>query len=94
MKADSFGIGIFNTKKQTIDFNGFRENQTVLDPLTIDVNDQNRLGAICFKQKTDIIINDFITEHSKYIKLERKPIRGNDNMSVIYLPLMSKKESL
>jgi transcriptional regulator with GAF, ATPase, and Fis domain len=94
MKADSFGIGIFNSKKQTIDFNGFRENQTVLDPLTIDVNDQNRLGAICFKQKVDIIINDFITEHSKYIKLERKPIRGNDNMSVIYLPLISKGEPI
>jgi len=94
MKADSFGIGIFNSKKQTIDFNGFRENQTVLDPLFIDVNDQNRLGAICFKQKTDIIINDFINEHSKYIKLERQPIIGNDNMSVIYLPLISKNEAI
>lgn len=94
MKADSFGIGIYNSKKQTIDFNGFRENQTVLDPINIDVNDQNRLGAICFKQKTDIIINDFIAEHSKYIKLERQPIRGNDNMSVIYLPLISKNETI
>ncbi|MBK6520981.1 MAG: GAF domain-containing protein [Sphingobacteriaceae bacterium] len=94
MKADSFGIGIYNAKKQAIEFNGFRENQTVLDPLSIDVNDQNRLGAICFKQKVDIIINDFITEHSKYIKLERKPIRGNDNMSVVYLPLMSKNEPI
>ncbi len=94
MKADSFGIGIFNSKKQTIDFNGFRENQNVLDPISIDVNDQNRLGAISFKQKKEIIINDFVAEFDKYIKLERKPIRGNDNMSVIYLPLISKGDAI
>lgn len=94
MKADSFGIGIYNSKKQTIDFNGFRENQNVLDPISIDVNDQNRLGSISFKQKKEIIINDFVAEFDKYIKLERKPIRGNDNMSVIYLPLISKGEAI
>ncbi len=89
MKADSFGIGIFNEATHTIDFSNFMENRQAIPDFKIDVNDQNRLGAICFKNKQDIIINDFSTEYSKYIKLERKPISGNDNMSVIYLPLYS-----
>ncbi|MFO0358518.1 MAG: GAF domain-containing protein [Sphingobacteriaceae bacterium] len=94
MKADSFGIGIVNLKTNKLEFNGFRENQSVIPDFTIDVDDQNRLGAICFKMNKEIVINDFVTEHSKYIKLERKPILGNDNMSVVYLPLYSKNENI
>ncbi len=94
MKADSFGIGIFNTKTDHLEFSGFMENLQVLPYFTIDTKDQNRLASICFKNNTEIVINDFVTEHSKYIKLERKPVQGNDNMSVLYLPLFSKNETI
>ena len=94
MKADSFGIATYNEETNLLEFNNFRENGELLPEFFVDVNDQNRLGAICFKKHQEIVINDFITEHSKYIKLERKPIHGNDNMSVLYLPLYSKEQAI
>jgi len=94
MKADSFGIGIFNSTTNHLEFKGFMENLQVLPFFTIDTKDQNRLASICFINNTEIVINNFVTEHSKYIKLERKPVQGNDNMSVLYLPMYSKNETI
>ncbi|MGE0566774.1 MAG: GAF domain-containing protein [Bacteroidia bacterium] len=92
LKADAFGIGIFSEKDNLLHFNGFVENQKVLPDFTVDVSDMNRLGSICYSRKQEIVINNFDTEHSQYIKIERKPISGNDNMSVLYLPLYSNKD--
>jgi transcriptional regulator with GAF, ATPase, and Fis domain len=92
MKCDAFGIGIFNTKKQLLEFNGFRENGELLPYFEVDTKDINRLAGLCYTSKNQIVINDFAKEYSKYIKLERKPISGSDTSSIIYLPLHSKEE--
>ncbi len=92
MRADAFGIGILNTKTQQLEFNGFRENNTVIENFIVDTKDINRLGALCYVKKQTIIIQDFENEYSKYIKLERKPIVGNDTSSIIYIPLYSKQQ--
>jgi len=92
MPTDSFGIAIFNPKTSLLEFNGFIENDEIMPSFEVDVTDLNRLGALCFHNKKEIVINDFVSEHGKYIKLEKKPIIGNDTLSIIYLPLYSKKE--
>ena len=92
MRTDSFGIAIFNPKTFVLEFNGFIENDEIMPSFEVDVTDLNRLGALCFHNKKEIVINDFVSEHSKYIKLEKKPIIGNDTLSIIYLPLYSKKD--
>jgi transcriptional regulator with GAF, ATPase, and Fis domain len=92
MRTDSFGIAIFNPKTSLLEFNGFIENDEIMPSFEVDVTDLNRLGALCFHNKKEIVINDFVSEHANYIKLEKKPIIGNDTLSIIYLPLYSKKE--
>jgi transcriptional regulator with GAF, ATPase, and Fis domain len=92
MKTDSFGIALFDAKKYTLDFNGFIENNERIPDFQVDITDLNRLGAICFHDKKEIVINDFVKEHSKYITLEKLPVFGNDTASIIYLPLYSKSE--
>jgi len=92
MKADGFGIGILNSQTNLLLFSGYRESDELLDNFTVDLNNQNRLASVCFNNKKEIIIADFITEHKKFITLERKPVIGNDTQSIIYLPLYSKNE--
>ncbi|MEO6305336.1 MAG: GAF domain-containing protein, partial [Bacteroidia bacterium] len=92
MKTDTFGIAIFDPKNYVLEFNGFRENNELVPNFQIDVTDLNRLGSICFHNKQDIIINDFVNEHTKYITLEAVPIYGKATSSIIYLPLYSKNE--
>ncbi len=92
MKTDTFGIAIFDPKNYVLEFNGFRENNELVPNFQIDVTDLNRLGSICFHNKQEIIINDFVNEHSKYITLEAVPIYGKATSSIIYLPLYSKNE--
>ncbi len=92
MRTDSFGIALFDPQNYVLEFNGFRENNEIVPNFQIDVTDLNRLGSLCFHNKQEIIINDFVNEHSKYITLEIKPIYGKATSSIIYLPLYSKEE--
>ncbi len=94
MRTDSFGIALFDPQNYVLEFNGFRENNELVPNFQIDVTDLNRLGSLCFHNKQEIVINDFVNEHSKYITLEVKPIYGKATSSIIYLPLYSKKEAI
>ena len=92
MSADAFGIGLINHKNNKIEFKNFIENSNVIEEFDVNLNDKNRLAAICIKNNEEILINDFSLEYIKYITLERKPIKGNDTSSIIYIPLKSKDE--
>jgi transcriptional regulator with GAF, ATPase, and Fis domain len=92
MSADAFGIALINKVNNLLEFKNFRENNQIIDDFSIDINDKNRLGTICFNNQKEILINDFALEYTKFITLERKPIKGNDTSSIIYLPLKSKEE--
>ncbi len=94
MKADGFGIGILNAQATSIVFSSYRESGELIPDFTVDLTNQNRLASVCFNNKQEIIIDDFITEHTKFITLERKPLIGNDTQSIIYLPLYSKNETI
>jgi transcriptional regulator with GAF, ATPase, and Fis domain len=89
MRADGFGIAIYDKKLNKLEFKGFRENGELLPDINIDLTDMNRLGPVCFVKQQEIIINDFHNEYSKYIQLQQAPIIGNSNQSIIYLPLFS-----
>ncbi len=94
MKADGFGIGILNAQATSILFSSYRESGELVPDFTVDLTNQNRLASVCFNNKQEIIIDDFIAEHTKFITLERKPLIGNDTQSIIYLPLYSKNETI
>src|SRR5690606_31520336 len=53
-----------------------------------DATDMNRLSAICFQQRKDIIIGDYQNEHADYVELHLPPVQGESPDSILYLPLV------
>ncbi|MBI2723091.1 MAG: GAF domain-containing protein [Bacteroidetes bacterium] len=94
MKADCFGIGVYNSNSHRLDFPGFVELGQVLADSTIDVKDVNRLATHCFINETEIFTNDYGVEYVKYIKGIQKPIAGQAASSIIYLPIYSKAKCI
>ncbi|MBS1650520.1 MAG: GAF domain-containing protein [Bacteroidetes bacterium] len=92
MVADTFGIGMYNAITKKLEFNDTKEKGKTIPYFEIDVEDKNRLATICFQSQKEIVINDFLVEHSKYLKIKQKSVSGEDSASIIYLPLFSKKE--
>lgn len=92
MDASSFGIGIFNSELQAIEFNGWIEKGEVLPYAKVYLNDTGRLPVWCYKNDKEIFINDFQKEYSKYIQSKKQPIAGDDPESILYIPLHSKND--
>jgi transcriptional regulator with GAF, ATPase, and Fis domain len=94
MKADCFGIGIFNPENNKLECKGFVENGKSLPDFDYDLTDTNRLATKCFINEEEIFINDYMTEYAKYIKRSIAPVIGKDSASIIYLPLYSKDQTI
>ncbi|MGZ3919746.1 MAG: GAF domain-containing protein, partial [Bacteroidia bacterium] len=94
MKADCFGIGIYNEKTNKLEFKGFVERGQVLPDSEMDVSDLNRLAPQCFVNEKELFINDFAVEYTKYLKGLQKPVAGQHSSSIIYLPVYSKDKCI
>ncbi|MCW3076929.1 MAG: hypothetical protein JWO32_1538, partial [Bacteroidetes bacterium] len=94
MKADCFGIGIFNEATNSLEFPGFVERGAVLPDSSLEISDLNRLATQCFVSETEIFMNDFGIEYEKYIKGIQKPIAGQHSSSIIYLPIYYKEKCI
>lgn len=90
MKADCFGIGIYNAATNQLEFKGFVEKGQVLPDSAIDLSDTNRLATQCFQRETNIFINDYTIDYVKYVKGIPQPIAGINSTSIMYLPVFSK----
>ncbi|MES2287809.1 MAG: tetratricopeptide repeat protein [Bacteroidota bacterium] len=86
MDADVFCIGIYNKLNNSIDFPGFLEKGKKYNS-SYNLDDDNRLPVLCFKNHQEILINDLQKEFSKYIPFIPSPIAGEHPESLIYLPL-------
>jgi len=88
MDANAFGIGVFDAQRYVIRFQGAIENDTVVDAFEDALDTDDSLATWSFKNNSEIIINDFEKEHSKYIKGSiRMPVGEKHANSIIYLPL-------
>src|SRR5439155_757620 len=94
MDAACFGIGIFNGKDHTLHFPGFVERGVILDDVTFNTEDINRLAVLSLKNEKEIFINDYSIDYSKYIKSAKPPVAGKDSSSIIYLPLFLKEKAI
>ena len=92
MRADAFGVALFNKSTKQLDFKGFREKGQLIPDFAMNITEMNRLGAVCFVNKQEIIINDFLNEYRKYLKSYQPPISGDVTASIVYLPLYAKEE--
>jgi len=86
MDAPSFGLGIYNSEKNELFFPGYIEDGEVLEDLTYELEDNTRLASICFNSQKEIIINDFKKEYGQWLKNIENPKKGNETVSIIYLP--------
>ncbi|MFT6961091.1 MAG: serine phosphatase RsbU (regulator of sigma subunit) [Flammeovirgaceae bacterium] len=94
MKAEAFGIGIYNEGNQTIDFDGFIENEEEI-PFSFDsLSNSNSLSVYCFLNKKDVIINDFQKEHKNYIDGLNNTAEGAIPESLIYMPLLVENKAV
>ncbi len=89
MDATVFSIGVFNKEENRLEFRGAIENDEKLPDFSYSMDDENRTSIWCFKNQSEIIINDYQTEYNKYIKNIAKPIAGKTPESLVYLPLIT-----
>ena len=94
MKAEAFGIGIYNPISQSIDFEGFIENEKEIPFSSDKLSDKDSLSVHCFLHKKDLIINDYAREYNKYIYTLKEDQVGEMPASIIYLPLLVENQAV
>lgn len=88
MDASVFGIGVYDQKKNILDFPGVIERNERLNNIRIDLNQPNSLAAACMISQKEILIKNYYNEYDQYILPEDKPYPGDGNsISIIYMPL-------
>ncbi|MBL7916974.1 MAG: GAF domain-containing protein, partial [Bacteroidia bacterium] len=91
MSAESFGIGLYNEKTQSLQFPGFIERSVKMPYFEFFLKDKDRFAVWSFENEKEILINDLHTEYNKYIKNIKAPVAGDIPLSIIYMPLFSKE---
>jgi signal transduction histidine kinase len=94
MDASVFGIGIYNSEKQSLDFPSTIENNTVIPAYSVSLADENLLAVWCFKNQKDVVINDFTRDFAAYINKIQTTVAGKYRESILYLPLTYKDKTI
>ena len=94
MDASVFTIGLFKPSDNSFEFPSTIEKGVQLEPFSIPISDENRLATWCFRNRKDVIINDYSSEYSRYITLLQEPLAGGNTESIIYLPLWNKEKEI
>jgi signal transduction histidine kinase len=90
MDASVFTIGLYKPEENCLEFPAAIEKGVHLESFTIPMSEENRLAVWCFKNREEVIINDYVRDYGKYVKLLSQPIAGETPESVLYLPLWNK----
>lgn len=97
MKAEAFGIGIYDEKKERLEFPGFIE-KGITYPVSYDpIADDNLLSIWSFKNQKDVIINDMQRDYINYIPDARAvstPTSGEVPESILYVPVNTKDKNI
>ncbi|MTI33341.1 sensor histidine kinase [Xanthovirga aplysinae] len=94
MDGSSFAIGIHDKESNSINFHGAIENGTRLKDFSFQLDEKNRLAVDCFKNKNEILINDYEKEKENFIDKHLPPKAGDVPQSLIYLPLILKDRTI
>ncbi|MEH0158504.1 GAF domain-containing protein [Limibacter armeniacum] len=96
MDAYAFDIGIFNKEKERIEFSGSIENGERLPFNYYSLSEENRLAVRCFKNSEEILISNYHKEYANYFGETELPAPnvGGDLLSVVYLPIRDKQETV
>jgi diguanylate cyclase (GGDEF)-like protein len=86
MDASVFGIALYNSSKDCIEFRSFVENAEPIAVPAVSLKSKNSFAVRCFKNQEEILMNDVAVEYRKYIRNRRQRV-GSPAQSLIYLPL-------
>lgn len=92
MDANIFGIAIYDGEAKELRFPALIENNEKMGDVAFDINDNQRLGVLCFKKEQEIVINDHLKEIGNYLNTDKvvAPVAGELPESTVYLPLKAK----
>jgi diguanylate cyclase (GGDEF)-like protein len=93
MAADVFGMGLYDSATQTIDYQLYSEAGKPVKPFTSSASDDSFSGW-CIRNRQDILINDIARDHSKYRQVLNYPIVGEEptgrlTRSGLFTPLIA-----
>jgi len=99
--ATIFGVGIFHSEKEQIEYRLAMEKGKRYAPYTRDMSDKNQFPVWCIENREPVFINDVETGYGRYIseykhlggRLEDGTVSENPS-SLIYLPLISQEKVL
>ncbi|NLJ58332.1 MAG: diguanylate cyclase [Tissierellia bacterium] len=90
LKADYFGIAIYDSEKDQSTYYFTKENLQVTE--TLKYSNEDTFGNYCIKNKEDIIIGNKLKEYSNYLKKAPRMIGGFSDedkvSSLIYTPMI------
>ena len=99
--ASIFGVGLYRPEQHLIEYSLAIENGKRYAPYTRSTDDKNQFAVWCIDHRQPILINDVVTEYSKYISSyehgSRKLEDGSMALpptSMIYLPLIAQERVL
>lgn len=96
MDADVFAIGLANNTEKQLEFPIVKEAGEILENVTYDYDDADRIAILAYNEGKDFVINDFVKEFSNIFpdKEVAYPKAGKLCYSVIYLPLIQKGKKI
>lgn len=92
MDAPVFGVGIYNPKKQQIDFENYIENHKKQPDIFFKLSDKDSYSAWCFNNNKEVVINDVTREYESYVDTAHK-LDESENVpnSILYIPISGKR---
>lgn len=104
LDASIFGVGIYHSERQEIEYRLAIEKGKKYKPYTRDMKNKNQFPVWCIENRKPVFINNIEKEQSKYIEKYDDSIEANARLedgsysenpqSLIYLPLIAKEQVL
>jgi len=94
MATDAFGIGLYNSEKNEIEYIGFIEEGNKINNFVKSLNSENSLTAWCFNNQQIVFVNDLFNEYSNFIPNLPNVSTNKQPLSIIHLPLSTKERRL
>lgn len=94
MDTDVFGIGIYNDKKQRLEYHSSIEAGEELPYSERTIHKKNSLSIWCFSNQKTVFINNLDDEYSKYIS--KKPVSNTSKpaKSLVHIPLTAENKKI
>lgn len=92
MDATFFGIMLYDKKTKAITYPMFISEGNRVHLENAHLNDTESLSAYCIRNKTEILINDYLSEYEQYKKDPMSNRMGRLSQSILYVPLMIEGE--